>query len=63
MKNKLLFLGYDKNNNLLFKIKRQKPLFIIDFKKERVRLLKGKMSKNSKKRLRKFLFEYYDLIF
>lgn len=63
MKNKLLFLGYDKNDNLLFKIKRQKPLFIIDFKKERVRLLKGKMSKNGKKRLRKFLFEYYDLIF
>lgn len=63
MKNKLLFLGYDKNNNLLFKIKHQKPLFIIDFKKERVRLLKGKMSKNGKKRLRKFLFEYYDLIF
>lgn len=63
MKNKLLFLGYDKNDNLLFKLKKQKPLFIIDFKKERVRLLKGKMSKSSKKRLRKLLFEYYDLIF
>lgn len=60
-KRHMLLCGYDKHNNLLFKIKKHQALFIIDFTKESVRLIKGYMSKSAKKKLRKMLYEYYDL--
>ena len=63
MRNKIMLLGYDKNNNLLFKVKKQKALFIIDFNKEKVRLIKGYVSKSIKKKLRKYMHEHYDLNF
>ena len=63
----LCLLNYDKNNNLLFKVKKDKQkypaLFIIDFGREQVRLIKGFVPKSIKKRLRKFMYEHYDLIF
>ena len=63
MRNKIMLLGYDKNNNLLFKVKKQKALFIIDFNKEKVRLIKGYVSKSIKKKLRQYMHEHYDLKF
>lgn len=63
----LCLLNYDKNNNLLFKVKKDKQkysaLFIIDFGREQVRLIKGFVPKSIKKRLRKFMYEHYDLTF
>ena len=63
----LCLLNYDKNNNLLFKVKKDKQkysaLFIIDFEREQVRLIKGFVPKSIKKRLRKFMYEHYDLTF
>ena len=58
-----MLLGYDKNNNLLFKVKKQKALFIIDFNKEKVHLIKGYVSKSIKKKLRQYMHEHYDLKF
>lgn len=60
---KLQLLTYDKHDNLLFKIKKQKALFVIDFKKGYVRLLRGKISKSFKKKLRVYLYQHYDLKF
>ena len=63
----LCLLNYDKNNNLLFKVKKDKQkysaLFIIDFGREQVRLIKGFVPKSIRKRLRKFMYEHYDLTF
>ena len=61
--NKLMLLTYDKNNNLLFKVRGFSALFLIDFSNERVKLLKGYMPKSKKKKLRKFIYEHYDLVF
>ena len=58
-----MLLTYDKNNNLLFKVRGFSALFIIDFPNERVKLLKGYIPKSKKKKLRKFMYEYYDLVF
>ena len=63
MKEKLMLLNYDKNNNLLFKVKKYSALFIIDFEKEKIRLIKGYMPKSIKRKLRKFMYEHYDLVF
>lgn len=63
MKDKLMLLNYDKNNNLLFKVKKYPALFIIDFNQEKIRLIKGYMPKSIKRKLRKFMYEHYDLIF
>ena len=63
MRNKIMLLGYDKNNNLLFKVKKQKALFVMDFNKEQIRLLKGFVPKSIKKKLRKYMHEHYDLNF
>ena len=63
----LCLLNYDKNNNLLFKVKKDKQkysaLFIIDFEREQVRLIKGFAPKSIKKKLRKYMYEHYDLKF
>lgn len=63
----LCLLNYDKNNNLLFKVKKDKQkysaLFIIDFEREQVRLIKGFAPKSIKKKLRKYMYEHYDLNF
>ena len=63
----LCLLNYDKNNNLLFKVKKDKQkysaLFIIDFGREQVRLIKGFAPKSIKKKLRKYMYEHYDLNF
>lgn len=63
MRNKIMLLGYDKNNNLLFKVKKQKALFIIDFNKKTIRLVKGYVAKSIKRKLRKYMHDHYDLIF
>ena len=63
MRNKIILLDYDKNNNLLFKVKKQKALFIIDFNKAEVRIIKGYISKSIEKKLRKYIHEHYDLTF
>lgn len=63
MNRKLMLLGYDKNNNLLFKIKKHSALFIIDFKQKRVRLIKGYVSKSIKRKLREYMYNHHDLIF
>ena len=63
----LRLLNYDKNNNLLFKVKKEKQkypaLFIIDFRREQVRLIKGFAPKSIKRKLRKYMCEHYDLNF
>lgn len=58
-----MLLTYDKNNNLLFKVRGYSALFLIDFLNERIRLLKGYVPKSKKKKLRKFMYEHYDLVF
>lgn len=58
-----MLLTYDKNNNLLFKVRGFNALFLIDFNNERIKLLKGYMSKSKKKKLRKYMYEHYDLVF
>lgn len=63
MHNKILFLGYDKHDNLLFKVKKHRALFVIDFKNDSVRLLRGYLPKSKKKKLRKYLLEHHDLKF
>ena len=63
MRNKIMLLDYDKNNNLLFKVKKQKALFIIDFNKAEVRIIKGRVSESIKRKLRKYIHEHYDLTF
>lgn len=63
----LRLLNYDKNNNLLFKVKKEKQkysaLFIIDFGRERVRLIKGFAPKSIKRKLRDYMHKHYDLKF
>ena len=63
MNKKLMLLTYDKNNNLLFKVRGFSALFLIDFNQEKIRLLKGYMPKSKKKKLRKYMYEHYDLMF
>jgi len=63
MHNKILFLGYDKHDNLLFKLKKHHALFVIDFRANSVRLIKGYLPKSKKKKLRKYLSDHYDLKF
>lgn len=63
MRDKLTLLTYDKNNNLLFKVRGYSALFLIDFPNERIKLLKGYMPKSKKKKLRKYMYEHYDLVF
>lgn len=58
-----MLLTYDKNNNLLFKVRGFSALFLIDFNQEKIRLLKGYMPKSKKKKLRKYMYEHYDLMF
>ena len=63
----LRFLNHDKNNNLLFQIKKGEQkypaLFIIDFEREQVRLIKGFAPKSIKKKLRDYMYKHYDLKF
>ena len=59
----LCLLNYDKNNNLLFKVKKYSALFVIDFNQERIRLIKGYLPKSIKRKLRKYMYEHYDLMF
>lgn len=63
----LRLLDYDKNNNLLFKVKKGKQkysaLFIIDFGREQVRLIKGFVPKPIKRKLRDYMHKHYDLKF
>lgn len=63
MRSKIMFLDFDKHNNLLFRVKKQKALFIIDFNQERVRLIKGHVSKSIKRKLCQYMHEHYDLTF
>lgn len=58
-----MLLTYDKNNNLLLKVRGFSALFLIDFNKEKIKLLKGYMPKSKKKKLRKYMYEHYDLTF
>lgn len=58
-----MLLTYDKNNNLLFKVRGFSALFIIDFEQERVRLIKGDASKSLKRKLREYMYNHHDLIF
>lgn len=63
----LRLLDYNKKNNLLFKVKKGKQkysaLFIIDFGREQVRLIKGFAPKSIKRKLRQYMHEHYDLKF
>lgn len=58
-----MLLTYDKNDNLLFKVRGYSALFLIDFPNEKIKLLKGYMPKSKKKKFRKFMYEHHDLNF
>lgn len=54
-------LGYNRDNNLYFKLKGYSAKFMIDFQKERIIYIKGYAPKSVKKKLRAYMYEHYDL--